>query len=762
MSTIDFQSLFESVPGLHLVLSPDLKVIAAGDMYLHVIGKTREELSGCYFFEIFPDSRHTSLSDMRSSLDQVLRQKTVHTIGAQIYDLPGFPTRFREKVWKVQNKPMLDTHQNVLYILHSLEDTTDLKRAETALHANETLFRSSMESLKDVAILSIDRNYHITDFNTTLRENMLRTYGKDIEPGINLLECITNDNDRKKVKDSYDRAFAGESHIVTEEFGNGEFSCYETRFNPIVDDRQEIIGVISFSVNVTERTKAAKQLQENQLLLQSTIESNKDVLIFSIDTNYRYLNFNTTFRVGTIAAYGTDVRTGMNLFDSITSEDDRRRVKNNCDRALAGESHITVEGYGELEREYYETRYNPIVNSNNKILGVTVLSTNITKRKRAEEQIHKLNEELNYRATELERSNKLFSNLFYHNPASIAISRLSDGVIMDINESFLALFGFSTREEVLGKTAADLNIFIDPEQRNRMLQMLKENKRVFNVEGPVRTPNGGTKWASTSVHVVEIGDTPCLLAVTLDITQRKKQEELLNIQAENLRQANVELETFSYSVSHDLKAPLRSLEGFSKALLDTYKGKIDADADRWLNFIADNAHRMGVLINDILSFSRVSRSNVSKTHIDMKLLAERAFTTQKINYPDKTIIFDLETIPHSFGDNAMLGQVWQNLISNALKYSSNNKTIHITITGRSDDDFHIYSIKDNGIGFDEKYKDKLFGVFQRLHTTSEFEGTGVGLAIVNRIIQKHNGWITAHSEKGKGTEFVFAIPTIKD
>lgn len=762
MSTIDFQYLFESVLGLHLVLSPDLKVIAASDMYLDAIGKTREELSDCHFFEIFPDSHHPSLSDLRSSLDHVLRLKTVHTIEAQTYDLPGLPNVFREKFWKVQNKPMLDAHQKVLYIIHSLEDTTALKRAETTLHTSQTLFRSNMESLKDVAILSIDRNYHITDFNTTLRENMLRTYGKDIEPGINLLECITNDDDRKKVKDSYDRAFTGESYIITEEFGDVEFSCYETRFNPIFDNRQEIIGVISFSVNITERKKAEKQLQENQLLLQSTIESNKDVLIFSIDTNYRYLNFNTTFRVGTIAAYGTDVRTGMSLFDSITSEDDRERVKNNCDRALAGESHITVEGYGELEREYYETRYNPIVNGNNEILGVTVLSTNITKRKRAEEQIHKLNEELSYRATELERSNKLFSNLFYHNPASIAISRLSDAKIMDVNESFLSLFGFSAREEVIGRTAEELNIFVDSDQRAKLLELLQKHNRVFNIEGRFRTTKGDFKWASTSAHVVEIGDTPCLLAVTLDITQRKKQEELLNIQAENLRQANAELETFSYSVSHDLKAPLRSLEGFSKALLDTYKGKLDADADRWLNFIADNAHRMGVLINDILSFSRVSRSNVSKTHIDMKLLAERAFTTQRVNYPDKTIIFNLETIPDSFGDNAMLGQVWQNLISNALKYSSNNKTIHITITGRTDDDFHIYSIKDNGIGFDEKYKDKLFGVFQRLHTTSEFEGTGVGLAIVNRIIQKHNGWITAHSEKGTGTEFIFAIPTIKD
>ncbi len=228
--------------------------------------------------------------------------------------------------------------------------------------------------------------------------------------------------------------------------------------------------------------------------------------------------------------------------------------------------------------------------------------------------------------------------------------------------------------------------------------------------------------------------------------------------AAHLKEANEELETFSYSVSHDLRAPLRSLEGFSKALLENYKGRFDEDADRWLSFIVTNANRMGILINDMLAFSKITRSEVVKIPLNMKLMAQQAFDAEKINYADKVVNFELEEIAESNGDKAMIQQVWQNLISNALKYSSKKEAIYITVSSRTENGFHTYSVKDRGAGFDEKYKNKLFGVFQRLHSNSEFDGTGVGLAIVNRIVKKHNGVMSANSELGQGAEFLFSLP----
>ncbi len=395
---------------------------------------------------------------------------------------------------------------------------------------------------------------------------------------------------------------------------------------------------------------------------------------------------------------------------------------------------------GTFETKYWSSEDKPLFNEKNEVSYI----------------LHSVTE-----ITELIRSEQLFSNIFEHNPACIALSRMSDGKIMNVNQSLLNLFGFPSKEEIIGKKSGDLNVTMDSSGRERIVAALSKGEKVVGVEGKILQTNGNERWISCSIQIVEINNEKCMLSTMLDITQKKEAEALQQLQAAQLQQANEELETFSYSVSHDLKAPLRSLEGFSKLLMENYQGKFDEDADRWLRFISENANRMGVLINDILNFSRISRSNVNKVSVGMQTLVEQSYTAEKINYSGKQIDLQLGKLEDADGDRAMLGQVWQNLISNALKYSSKNERINISIDSKVEEDFVVYTIKDNGVGFDEKYKDKLFGVFQRLHRSEEFEGTGVGLAIVNRIIQKHDGWIKVSSTIGKGTEFTFALPIIK-
>lgn len=395
---------------------------------------------------------------------------------------------------------------------------------------------------------------------------------------------------------------------------------------------------------------------------------------------------------------------------------------------------------GTFEVKYWSSEDNPILNAQHEVEYI----------------VHTIED-----ITDLIRSEQLFSTIFEYNPACIALSRVSDAKLINVNEEFLKVFGFSTKEQVVGKTSAELDMLLDQEAREVILETLKKGEKVIGVEGQIRQHNKEVRWVSCSIEIVDVNDEKCLLATMLDITQKKEDEAQKQEQSAQLKQANEELETFSYSVSHDLKAPLRSLEGFSKLLIENYKGKFDDDADRWLNFIAENANRMGILINDILNFSRISRSNVNKIPVNMQALAEKTFELEKNNYLNKSVALHIGTLKDTEGDYAMLGQVWQNLISNALKYSSKNEHISVVIDCKTDAEFAFYSIKDNGVGFDEKYKDKLFGVFQRLHRSEEFEGTGVGLAIVNRIIQKHGGRIEVSSTIGKGTEFIFALPLIK-
>lgn len=236
-----------------------------------------------------------------------------------------------------------------------------------------------------------------------------------------------------------------------------------------------------------------------------------------------------------------------------------------------------------------------------------------------------------------------------------------------------------------------------------------------------------------------------------------KSEELQRSAAQ-LELANKELEAFSYSVSHDLRAPLRAINGFVSILVEDYEKVLDDEGKRICGIIQSNATKMGQLIDDLLSFSRLIRSEFHNSKIDMESLVKSVISdfgaTQDISLKNITI----NELPKTFGDTNMLKQVWINLISNALKYSSKNEHVQIDIGSYNDDDEVVYYIKDNGVGFNMEYAHKLFGVFQRLHSINEFEGTGVGLAIVQRIIKRHRGRVWAEGEVGKGAAFYFSMP----
>ncbi|HCE42804.1 MAG TPA: hypothetical protein DET40_04595 [Lentisphaeria bacterium] len=221
---------------------------------------------------------------------------------------------------------------------------------------------------------------------------------------------------------------------------------------------------------------------------------------------------------------------------------------------------------------------------------------------------------------------------------------------------------------------------------------------------------------------------------------------------------NRELEAFSYSVSHDLKAPLRSVDGFARMLEEDYSSKLDEEGRRLLKVIRDSAKDMGQLISDLLEFSRMSRKDLHKTNIDMNELVKEVYAQLEHDLKGRTVSLDTGSLPEIYGDPAMIKELLVNLLSNSFKFTRPRKVATVKVEGRDDGDSFVFTIKDNGVGFDMSYKDKLFCVFQRLHSASEFEGTGIGLALVQRIIQRHGGRVWAESELGKGATFYFSLP----
>jgi signal transduction histidine kinase len=237
-----------------------------------------------------------------------------------------------------------------------------------------------------------------------------------------------------------------------------------------------------------------------------------------------------------------------------------------------------------------------------------------------------------------------------------------------------------------------------------------------------------------------------------------RSNDALLLHTRQLESSNKELESFSYSISHDLRIPLRAVSGYARMLEEDYADKIDEEGQRLLNVIIDNSKRMGVLIDDLLAFSRLGRANMSLAEVDMQALAEQLVTEMRKREECAHADIEVESVPPAWGDRALLRQVWVNLLANACKYSSTREQSRIHIGATIEGDECVYAISDNGVGFDMQYYGKLFGVFQRLHSAEEFPGTGVGLAIVQRVIVRHGGRIWAEGKVDQGATFYFSLP----
>jgi signal transduction histidine kinase len=249
------------------------------------------------------------------------------------------------------------------------------------------------------------------------------------------------------------------------------------------------------------------------------------------------------------------------------------------------------------------------------------------------------------------------------------------------------------------------------------------------------------------------------LRVRTEMRERTRQAAALGRANTSLQMANRELESFSYSVSHDLRAPLRAIDGYSLLVQEDYGAQLDETGRRYIQTIRNGSQRMAALIDDLLTFSRLSRQSLNRQTVDMTALARRAAAEVLEGQPDPKPAVNIAELPAVPGDPALLRQVWTNLISNAVKFSSKAATPEVQVRAAAEAGMVRFEVQDNGVGFDMKYADKLFGVFQRLHSIDEYPGTGVGLAIVQRIIARHEGAVTAQAERGKGATFGFTLPT---
>lgn len=338
------------------------------------------------------------------------------------------------------------------------------------------------------------------------------------------------------------------------------------------------------------------------------------------------------------------------------------------------------------------------------------------------------------------------------------------GRIISWNDGAEKIYGY-TEQEALQMEVWDLIPVNLHAECQTVIEGVTASEKIHELETIRTTKTGALIEVLFSANVINDNSATTNIAITeRDITQQKlldKQIKKLNIDLLNyvnqLENSNKELESFSYSISHDLRAPLRALNGYSRIMEEDYGKVLNDDARRLLGNIKYNSQKMGVLIDDLLDFSRLGRKEVRKAPVNMNDLVANVIAEMKSPGVELPPV-EVETMPAINADGALIRQVWVNLISNAVKYSSKSREPQVKVGAEETDKEVTYYVQDNGAGFDMRYVDKLFGVFQRLHDSSEFEGTGIGLAIVQRVIAKHKGRAWARGTIGKGATFYFSLP----
>ena len=396
----------------------------------------------------------------------------------------------------------------------------------------------------------------------------------------------------------------------------------------------------------------------------------------------------------------------------------------------------------------------PIKNKSGTIVGASKMARDITDRTRAENA--------------LQEGEKQFQTMINAIPQLAWIAQ-ADGTIFWYNQRWFDYTG-TTLEQMKGEGWERIH---DPDLLPKVLERWKyslENCQPFEMEFPLRAADGHYGWFLTRVFPLRdnTGNVVRWFGTNTDLSQKRAADEEIQTLNTNLEErvlertaeleaANKELEAFSYSVSHDLRAPLRAVDGFSQAVLEDYGGQLPEEGRRDLQTIREGAQRMGMLIDDLLKFSRLSRAPLNKQQVNTGKLVGNVLESLESQRAGRQVDFYIGELPNCQGDAGLINQVWVNLIANALKYTRRRETSIIEIGCKFEQGENIYFVRDNGAGFNMRYVDKLFGVFQRLHRADEFEGTGVGLAIVQRIIHRHGGRIWANAVIDQGATFSFTL-----
>jgi len=535
-------------------------------------------------------------------------------------------------------------------------------------------------------------------------------------------------------------------HVLRRREGS-TFTVFNTT-SPIYDDQGRRVGRVGISKDITERKQAEAALQESEESFRLLFANNPHPMWLYDPETLRFLEVNET----AVAHYGysRDEFLNMRVTDIRPAEDIPRLLaevaKGNRGLQSSGEwRHCRRDGQIiDVEVLSHRTEFagRP---------AALVVVQDITERKRAEAALHASRERYLHTLDNMLEGCQIIG---------------FDWRYLYVNDA-VAQHGHQTKETLLGHTMMEVYPGIQTTEMFAALRQCMDERLVRQMDNEFVYPDGSKRWFELSIEPAPEG----IFILSIDITKRKlAEEEILRFNEDlerrvrdrtaQLENTNRELESFSYSVSHDLRAPLRAMDGFSRILLEEYAAQLPAEGLHYLDLVRRNAQQMSELVEALLKFSRLGRQALKLQTVALEALARQAWEELSAEHANRRVTFELEALPSVQADPALLKLVLVNLFTNALKFTRQREVavIHLGYrAGEGENEQPVYFVKDNGVGFDPRYTSKLFGVFQRLHRAEEYEGTGVGLATVQRIIHRHGGRVWAEAELDQGATFYFTL-----
>jgi PAS domain S-box-containing protein len=658
---------------------------------------------------------------------------------------------------------------DLLHRVATVMDITERKQAEEALMESEARWNGIIQSAMD-AIISVDSEQRIVLFNAAA-EKMFgcpasQAIGQPLERYIpeRFRHAHRRQIDNYGVTGVTNRSMRTLGVIFGRRTNGDEFPI-EASISQI-----EIVGEKLYTVilrDITERKQAEQALRESEQQFSILFEKAAFAIALSRLSDGVIVNVNEAFE----RAFGYTKqevvrKTSLELGINPDSESRARILAMLKENGSVRNLELTLRvKSGELRILSVNVDWVDI-GDQKYILNVT---HDITERRQVEEALQRAHNELELKIQErtaaLSQANALLQALMDYMPDHIYFKDTQSRFIRN-SKSQANMLGLSDPAQVVGKT--DFDFFPHAAQAYaEEREVMRSGQPLVDFEERVVWPDSRETWVSTTKVPFRNpeGQIIGIFGISRDITERKRGEQAiqqlnadLKKQTAQLEGANKELEAFSYSVSHDLRAPLRAIDGFTRILLEDYEPLLDQEGKRVCEIIRREAQHMGELIDDLLAFSRLGRKEMHFTKIDMKAMAGSVFDELMTTENAGGIDFHIHRLPSTAGDPVLIRQVWVNLLSNAIKFSSKKEQAVIEVGSKHSEDEHVYYVRDTGAGFEIEYVDKLFGVFQRLHGEKDFEGTGVGLAIVKRVVNRHGGRVWAEGEVNKGATFYFALP----